>query len=124
MTASAANSQHQVQGRCRDSYRLDGFPTLAHFISQDSEAEIYRRFSEIGARNLLYLQGIVAKLESELRNRDSTDAQNAAGNPAARWSARNMPKDGDDEKGSKERIRIHEKLTIALKEYRELGGSS
>ncbi|TAQ85590.1 hypothetical protein B7494_g6094 [Chlorociboria aeruginascens] len=120
------------QRRYRDPERLDGLPALANFIGEDSEAEIFRRFSRLGARNLLYLQSIVGDLERQLNVFDKYDAENAAGNLALRQTARTYSyfrtiastgrghvQDGISKQHARERIALHEQITIAIKEYRE-----
>ena len=103
-------------GRRRDPTRLDGFPTLAHFISQDNDAEIYRRFNRLGARNLLYLQSYLNNLERKLDDLDRYDCENAAGNPEVRRAARGLlPRDGD----AIERVKLQDEIAVALKNYSE-----
>ena len=43
--------------------RLEGYPSLAHFIARDGEAAIFRRYAGLSARNLLYLQSQLYELE-------------------------------------------------------------
>jgi hypothetical protein len=121
------------QGRYHDPARLDGFPALAHFISEDNDAEIFRRFNRLGARNLLYLQSIVNDFERKLEDLDKYDAEHAAGNPKIRLSARRYgdlrtnatAADGDStEYGMStthalERVELHKQISIAIKQYRE-----
>ncbi|KAE9374244.1 hypothetical protein N431DRAFT_404792, partial [Stipitochalara longipes BDJ] len=120
------------QGRYHDPARLDGFPTLAYFIGEDTDAEIFRRFNRLGARNLLYLQSIVNDLEGKLDDLDKYDAEHAAGNPKIRLSARiygdlrtNATADGDNtEYGMSithalERVELHRQIAVAIKEYRK-----
>ena len=120
------------QGRYHDPARLDGFPALAYFIGEDTDAEIFRRFNRLGARNLLYLQSIVNELEGKLDDLDKYDAEHAAGNPKIRLSARrygdlrtNATADGDGtEYGMSsthalERVELHRQIAVAIKQYRE-----
>jgi hypothetical protein len=46
----------------------DGYPTLADFIAQDPDHEtfVFRRFKQLGARNILNLQGELIKLEEDI----------------------------------------------------------
>jgi hypothetical protein len=46
---------------------LDGFPSLAQFISSDPDRTslVFRRFDNLAARNLLYLQSELAELEAK-----------------------------------------------------------
>lgn len=55
--------------------RLDGYPTFAEFIAKDKDAAIYRRFENLSARNLLYLQSELHDLERQLEELDRKDAQ-------------------------------------------------
>ena len=108
---------HEEEGRHPDPERLDGFPSLSHFISQDNDAAIFRRFSRLGARNLLHLQSKVANLEKQLDDFDRSDAQKGRGNPEVRNAARRVPtiEDGDPV----ERVKLMEDITIAMSNYRE-----
>lgn len=120
------------QGRYHDPARLDGFPALAYFIGQDTDAEIFRRFNRLGARNLLYLQSTVNDLERKLDDLDKFDVEHAAGNPRMRLFARrygdlrtNTTAGGDStEYGMPkmhvlERIELHKQIAVAIKQYRE-----
>lgn len=65
---------------------LEGYPTVAQFISQDSDASIFRSFQKLSARRLLYLQSQLADLEAQLERLDSLDAETQY-NTAARKAA-------------------------------------
>ena len=54
---------------------LDGFPTLAQFIAGDHDRTtlVFKRFSKLAARNLLYLQGELAHLQAQQDAFDSED---------------------------------------------------
>ncbi|KAL5338625.1 hypothetical protein BJX70DRAFT_195373 [Aspergillus crustosus] len=54
----------------------EGFASVAKWMSLDpnSQSYIYRQFSELGARNLLYLQCELLVLEKNLRELDITNA--------------------------------------------------
>ncbi|KAL8652115.1 MAG: hypothetical protein Q9226_004399 [Calogaya cf. arnoldii] len=56
--------------------RLPGYPSFAHFISQDGDAAIYRKYESLSARNLLYLQSELHELEGQLEEIDAEDAKN------------------------------------------------
>ena len=125
------------RGRYRHPERLDGFPALASFIGEESEAEIFRRFSCLGARNLLHLQSVVSDLERQLNGFDKHDADNAAGNLALRQTARSYSylrtvastgsgngHDGVSRNHAMERIALHKQITIAIKEYRVYNAST
>jgi hypothetical protein len=123
--------RHIEWGRYRDPERLDGIPALAHFIGEDTEAEIFRRFNRLGARNLLHLQSNLGDLERQLDDFDKFDAENGPGNISLRQTARNYNylhmiaspsgDDAQDEMSKKraiERVELHKKITVAVKEYR------
>lgn len=129
-----ACSRDIEQGRYHDPARLDGFPALAYFIGEDTDAEIYRRFNRLGARNLLYLQSIVNELEKKLNDLDKHDAEHAAGNPKIRLCARrygdlrfyaaaadeDSTECGMPNQHAMERVELHRQIAEAMKEYRAL----
>jgi hypothetical protein len=43
-----------------------GYPSLANFISSDRDFFVFRRFNNLAARNLLYLQDELIELEEKL----------------------------------------------------------
>jgi hypothetical protein len=45
---------------------MDGYDKFADFIGDNPEMSIYRRFSKLGAKNILYLQAELVNLEAEL----------------------------------------------------------
>ncbi|KAL7957215.1 hypothetical protein V8C34DRAFT_286291 [Trichoderma compactum] len=68
--------------RAQDSsgnfFRLkEGFAQVARWIALDPDKEtfIYRRFDELAARNLLYLQSVLLALENKLDRLDRSDAK-------------------------------------------------
>jgi len=116
-TNSDIDGIEMEEGRRRDPERLDGFPTLANFIAEDNDAQIYRRFTRLGARNLLYLQSIVIGLEKKLGDFDRQDAKGAPGHPEIRSAARRLPckEEGD----APERIELCNQITVAIRNYRK-----
>lgn len=75
-TAAMANTARQAWS----SAQTDGYPALADFLAQDvdNETYVFRKFERLAARNILYLQGELIKLESdadalEREARDSLD---------------------------------------------------
>jgi hypothetical protein len=46
----------------------DGYPALSDFVAQDPDHEtfVFRRFKQLGARNILNLQGELIKLEEDI----------------------------------------------------------
>ncbi|KAI4268343.1 MAG: hypothetical protein L6R38_007875, partial [Xanthoria sp. 2 TBL-2021] len=55
--------------------RLPGYPSFAHFVSQDGDAAIYRRYESLSARNILYLQSELHELEGQLEGLDAADVK-------------------------------------------------
>lgn len=61
--------------RLPSSPRLPGYPSFAHFVSQDGDAAIYRRYESLSARNLLYFQSELHELEGQLEELDAADVK-------------------------------------------------
>jgi hypothetical protein len=76
------------KGRFHDPARLDGFPSFAHFISEDIEGAIFRKFDRLSARNLLYLQSNLNELRAALDNLDKLDAERGLRDTRIRLSAK------------------------------------
>lgn len=57
--------------------RIEGYPSFAYFIARDGDAAIYRKFDQLSARSLLYLQSELHELEGKLRQLDREDAQDS-----------------------------------------------
>jgi hypothetical protein len=74
----------------RDLEVIEGLPTLSHFICEDHDAQIFRQFTQLGARNLLYLQGKLLELEAQLEQTDKEDFRDAVGNLNVRQVARGI----------------------------------
>lgn len=74
-------------------HRLRGYPSLAAFIASTGDGDkttlIFKRFDELAARNLLYLQSQLAQLESQLGQFDQDDLR---GDMDAKSRARNWQK--------------------------------
>jgi len=47
---------------------MEGYDKFAAFISSDDGMSIYRRFSSLNTKNLLYLQAEISNLEAQLKN--------------------------------------------------------
>ena len=58
------------------STEMDGYDKVADLMGDHHEACIFRRFSTLGAKNILYLQAELVNLEAELR-RIATDDRNS-----------------------------------------------
>ena len=98
--------------------RLDGYPSFAEFIAQDGDAAIYRKFSHLSARNLLYLQSELHDLEGRLQQLDEEDAKGLDNEDAQKavrdWRHFSDPRNSraQEHKGLQEQIRGK------IKEYR------
>ncbi|KAF8245504.1 hypothetical protein K440DRAFT_555769 [Wilcoxina mikolae CBS 423.85] len=64
MTANPANLQ-----------RPEGYPSHAQFISTSADCAVFRKFTELNVRNLLYLQTNVLDLEAQLYLHDKNDVE-------------------------------------------------
>src|SRR5277367_11613 len=91
---------------------LDGYPSLAEFITKDQDAAIYRKFERLSARSLLYLQSELHDLEGQLQQLDHDDAKDI-GNVEAQKAAREWNYYAD-EKNS--RARLHRELQARIAE--------
>ena len=76
----ATNTQFQQADKVAskpwtDSELLSGFPQTAHFLAADPDksAVIFRRFDKVSIRNLLYLEGRIAALETLQDDLDKED---------------------------------------------------
>ena len=98
---------------------LEGFPSLSHFIGGDSQEAIYRRFGSLSARNLLYQQSELHRLEHELELYDEEDAQDldnvSAQQRARQWEYLAV----DDSDSARLRRELQDKIKSRVKEYRE-----
>ena len=61
------------QNSVRERPALQGYPKLARFIGERPGFAIFRRFSELNARNLLYLQAELLDVEEELYETEFDD---------------------------------------------------
>jgi len=102
---------------------LSGYPSLAAFISSDRDRTtlIFKRFDELAARNLLYLQSELSELQAKQRAFDEHDAN---ADLATKQCARNYSEfetaagQGRNSK-QKERMRTVNRIRYTLKEYRK-----
>lgn len=102
-----------------------GFANVARWIAldHDNETSIYRRFGELGARNLLYIQCEMLVLEKELHELDkgdfNTDDMHIM-DEARTWETFvNRYKSGTDQK-THIRMDLVKQLRCKIKEYRRL----
>lgn len=105
--------------------RLQGYPTFAQFIARDSDAAIYRKFSHLSARNLLYLQSELHELEERLQTLDAEDGKHPGNEEdldgqQAQKSARNWDRYSDmtNDRACQHRA-LQKEIRAKIKEYRE-----
>jgi hypothetical protein len=95
-----------------------GHPKIAGQMSTQPETAIFRRFGELNARNLLYLQAELAYLEKKLSEYEIADNRDPVGeksNYAVSWYWLAHSKDDGDTK----QLDIVLKIRSRLKEYSE-----
>lgn len=116
-----------MAGRAYDAeskrHLLSGYSSLAHFIATDHDKTtfIYKRFDELAARNLLYLQSELAELQGKQQTFDEEDLSAAM---ETKQCARNYADferaaahDGNTKQ--KERMELMLQIRQTMKEYRE-----
>ena len=97
---------------------LEGYPTVAQFISQDSDASIFRSFQKLSARRLLYLQSQLADLEARLERLDSLDAENQYNTAARKAAGSWVHYSGSDDQRVQEHRALQTSIGKILTEYR------
>ncbi|CAN9145643.1 unnamed protein product [Alternaria alternata] len=101
---------------------LSGYPSLARFIASDRDRTtlIYKRFDELAARNLLYLQSELAELQARQRAFDQHDLTATLGTKQCSRNFADFQKSmrADDER-QKDRWKLMKDIRETLKEYRE-----
>lgn len=104
--------------------RKVGYASVAEWIALDPDNEpfIFRKFDELSARNLLYLQAEILAIEEQLERIDDADAASrdlGRLNLARTWETLNDSKKlGDQE--ARDRMTLILMLREKLKEYRKL----
>lgn len=102
----------------------EGFANVARWINidPDNESFIYRRFNQLAARNLLYLQSELLAIETQFDELDKNDALSDDMNlkdSARTWEIlMDLYENGNTE--AKARMDLIVKLRAKLKEYRSL----
>ncbi|KAH7207915.1 uncharacterized protein BKA55DRAFT_546992 [Fusarium redolens] len=88
-----------------------GYPTLARFYASDKSFFLLRRFDELAARNLLFIQDELCQLERDLQAADQDDTR------AGPQGLQNLHSRRGDRNQSRAEImqKIREKLTIYQK---------
>lgn len=94
----------------------DGYPGLAKLMGPYVDLALYRRFSELSARNLLYMQAEVMFLEGELWRLGHEDQ--TSGDIDRRAYSQNVKKmiQGSRAEGSKQWDKIME-IRLKMKDY-------
>ncbi|KAI1739569.1 hypothetical protein F4680DRAFT_422000 [Xylaria scruposa] len=111
------------RGLTLPNHRKEGFADVARWISLDSDNEtfIYRKFDELAARNLLYLQSELLVLEKQLNELDKNDADNEdmdVKDASRTWETLTQRYDTGNEE-AQVRIDLIIRLRAILKEYHE-----
>ncbi|KAF7537782.1 hypothetical protein G7054_g3449 [Neopestalotiopsis clavispora] len=103
---------------------MEGYAKLANFMGLHDEYAIYRRFRQLNAQNLLYLQAELTHLEKELHNLAQRDSSIPDREFFAKdwWSLSQTENDNDAEQWEKV-LEIREKLEEYI-EVAKLGSPS
>lgn len=113
--------------RCEDTpspVSKEGFAAVSSWVATDPDNEtfVYRKFDDLAARNLLYLQSELLCLEKELHVLDREDAEGEdmeAKDAARTWETLVRQSDAGLESARK-RMDLIRGIRAKLKEYREL----
>ena len=97
---------------------LEGYPTFAAFIAKDKDAAIYRRFENLSARNLLYLQSELHDLERQLEDIDREDAKDIENELAQRAATHWTHYEQDSNEQAQRRRKLQRTIKEKIKEYR------
>ncbi|KAF2436402.1 hypothetical protein EJ08DRAFT_691573 [Tothia fuscella] len=93
---------------------VNGYPRFATFIGFMPELAIFRRFGDLTARNLLYLQAELAALSEDLRKLEASDSEPEKKDEnlyAADWRCLS--------RGNGEQWKLILKIRSVLREYHE-----
>ena len=74
--ASRPSSSIQPHDCSAEKLPVHGYPKLASLIGTDGSFAIFRRFDDLNAKNLLYLQAELADLEYRLRELEVANSTN------------------------------------------------
>ncbi|KAL6832048.1 hypothetical protein V8C40DRAFT_237730 [Trichoderma camerunense] len=103
----AANSSARAQSQRNHP---GGYPSLASFIGSDKDFFIFRRFSALSARNLLYLQDELMELESRLQEIDFKES--LSGSQQDLWNLHSRREDSNQSRKA-----LMKEIRIKLQEY-------
>ncbi|GKU06633.1 hypothetical protein FLAG1_09514 [Fusarium langsethiae] len=101
---------------------IRGFPSLADFIASDVDhsSVIFKRFSRLSARNLLYLQSELAELEAQQNVFDSEDLKASMDEKSTLRDWKTFKaRAASGSRRDIERMELARKIQEALKEYKE-----
>jgi hypothetical protein len=95
---------------------IEGYPKLACHMGVHPELAIFRRFGNLNAQNLLYLQAELVHLEEKLRGVEIIDGEAQLGNNSSYardwyWLNNSTFEENNDQ------IRIIHEIRTKLKEY-------
>jgi hypothetical protein len=118
----SANSSNR--GPAPPTYRTEGFADVARWIALDPDNEtfIYRKFDELAARNLLYLQSELLFLQKQLNELDKSDANSDdmdLKDASRTWETLMQRYDSGNEE-ARVRMGLIVRIRAKLKEYRAL----
>jgi len=99
---------------------VEGYPRLASHMAQYSENAVFRRFGNLGIRNLLYLQAELVHLEQKLCRLEATDSASSEGH-RARYSKDWYWLNSSPEEEADEQLNIVLSIRSKLKEYCKRG---
>ncbi|KAL4794540.1 hypothetical protein BDV19DRAFT_364785 [Aspergillus venezuelensis] len=107
----------------KSSIHKEGFANVARWIAldRDGEATIYRKFAELSARNLLYLQCELQAIEKKIQKLDHSDAVSDNMNlkdEARTWEILLERYDNGNDV-AKLRMQLINDLRLKIKEYHE-----
>lgn len=117
MNGTSPQAKKDIEyGRIRD-----GYPALSSWISRDPDDEgfIFRRFSQLSARNLLNLQSQLLSIEKQLEELDKDSRQNQDVG-IRRWETFEEQAMDPINKQAQERKKLYEALEEKIKAYRKL----
>lgn len=105
---------------------LEGYAELAEYIASDADLSMYKRFTSLSARNILYLQAEIQVLDDDLRRLDRLDHEDIKKFDSSGMDIIQAAKDwqtfdrkaraGDDRQAKK--MALVKKIRRAIKEYR------
>jgi hypothetical protein len=106
----------------KNTYYINGYPSLAAFIASDPDRTtlIFRRFDRLAARNLLQLQGELARLERLL---DQDDGKDVTADRNTQQYLRNWDDFRDAAENHEEqrrRLELHKQIQTTMKDYSNL----